>query len=113
MAAPLIRSYERTRTSVLSYKVDLAPFTNGREGSVSDYLPPGVTISSMTVASSSDDVVIDSSTLADGNTSMIATISGGVGVPMAAAYITFHAVLSDAEEDDFTIKLVEVVYKSL
>lgn len=108
----VIQTFERTNTSVRTYKIDLAPLTNGREGAVSDYLPSGVTISSAVVTSSSDDVTVDSSSVTDSNTSVTLTVSGGSATAGASAYIDAHVVMSDGDEDDFSIKLLQVARKS-
>ena len=109
----VIQIFKRTTSSVSTYKIDLAPLTNGREGAVSDYLPTGVTISSATVTLSSADWTKDSDALADSNTSVIFTISGGSTVIGAACYVDVHVVLSDGDEDDFSVKLVTVARKSV
>lgn len=104
----VIKEFERTSTSVDTLKFDLAPLTNGREGAVSDFLPSGVTISSFTVSTSSDDLTIDSSAKADSDTSVNVTVSGGSATHGAASYLDLHVVRSDADEDDFSIRIVQV-----
>lgn len=109
----VVETFERTSTSVRTYKIDLAPLTNSREGAVSDYLPSGVTISSAVVTASSDDVTVDSSSVTDTNTSITITVSGGSATVGASTYIDAHVVLSDGDEDDFSIKLLQVARKSI
>lgn len=113
MTRDVLKEFSRTNTSVINYKIDLAPKTNGQEGAVSDYLPSGVTISSATVALTSTDWNKDSHSIADSNTSVIVAVSGGSTIEGAGCYVDVHVVLSNGEEDDFSFLLKQTVRKSL
>ena len=104
------KTYERTTTAVLDYKFDLAPLTNGVTGAVSDYLQSGETISSYTVTSSDVDLVIDSDSLADSNTSVVIWVSGG-NLTDTVYFVDLHVTTSDGRQDDFAIRLIPVQRK--
>jgi len=105
-----IQTYERTTTAVLDYKIDLAPLTNGRDDAVSDWLAAGETIASYTPTSSDVDLVIDSSSLADSDTSIVVWVSGG-DTTDTVYFIDVHVVTTDGREDDFSIRLVPIQRK--
>jgi len=91
--------------AVLDYREDWAPLTNGREGAISDWLTSGETLSSASVSADSG-ITVDSSALADTNTSVVVWLSGGtVGFQYE---VTVAVVTSDDREDarTFRIKMV-------
>lgn len=107
-----IQTYERTTTAVLDYKFDLAAVTNGRSDAVADWLASGETISSYTITSSDDDLVIDSSAITDSGTSVTVWLSGG-DITDSVYFVDLHVVTdsSPAREDDFSIRLIPVQRK--
>lgn len=105
-----IKTYERTTTAVLDYKFDLAPLTNGRTDGESDWLASGETISSYTVTSSDDDLMIDSSSITDSGTSVTVWLSGG-DITDTVYFVDLHVVTSDSREDDFSMRFIPVQRK--
>jgi len=62
---------------VLDYKFDWAPLTNERPDGISDWLRDGETIVSATVVGEAG-ITVNSSVIADAETSVVAWVSGGV-----------------------------------
>lgn len=112
MARQSFKTYERTTTSVKDYKFDLAPLTNGRDGATTDYLQSGETINTYAVTSSDVDLVIDSDSKADSDTSVVVWVSGG-DITDSVYYIDLHVVTTDGREDDFTIRLIPIQRKGV
>lgn len=86
--------------AVLDYVFDWAALTNGTGSS--DWLAAGETIDSYTVTvAADDDIVIDSDSATDGDTSVTVWLSGGtVG---NVQRVTCHVVTSAGREDDRSI----------
>jgi len=92
--------------AVLDYKVDLAPYTNGRCGCEADWLQDGETVIDHTVTAGTG-VTVDSSSITDSGTSITIWLSGGsVGVESVTVYdIALHFVTSAGREDDRTFRV--------
>jgi len=96
--------FEKDANSVLDYKFDWAPLTNGSEGGVTDWLDTAnsETISTKTVTADSG-ITVDSSALTDTNTSVTVWLSGGtVGVTYD---VTCQIVTSASRTDERTISI--------
>lgn len=90
------REFSKHADSKLDFKFDWAPLTNGTPGGVSDWLASGDTISTHVVTADSG-ITVDSSNLADSNTSVVVWLSGGaVGISYV---ITCSIVTAQGRED--------------
>lgn len=95
------QTYEKDPDAVLDYKFDFAALRNGR--GTEDYLASGETILSVTVTSSSGDLVVDSYALADSDSSVICWLSGGI---VNTSYlVTARITTSESRTDDRTIQI--------
>lgn len=100
----------KTADEVLDYKFDFAPLTNSRTDAESNYLESGETISSFTITEETG-ITIDSSSLADTNTSVLVWVSGGT---LNSNYdITCDAVTSNSRtvERAMNIRIVTPISK--
>ena len=94
----MARTFIKDPDAVLDYKWDWKALTNGT--GLDDWLGEGETISSFNVIAPAG-ITLDSSTLTDSNTSVVAWLSGG---SLGRTYtITCQVVTTDDREDDRSI----------
>ena len=101
------KQFEKTVSEVLDYKFDFNPLGNSRDGAESNYLESGETLSSFVVTPETG-ITVDSSALADTNTSVLVWLSSGT---LGATYtIECKAVTSNGRtvERAITVKIVKV-----
>lgn len=100
--------FEKDADSILDYKFDWAPLTNGSSGGTSDWLDTAnsETISNYTVSVSPDvtgGVAIDTDAATDTDTSVTVWLSGGVAG--TTYYVTCQITTSSSRTDERTISV--------